>query len=115
MTRGRKTIRLAAMICFLSTAELLPAQLPSGPIPERGLPATLPGALQYDFTSRITGRPYRLTVTPPVHPDSSPLYPVLYVLDGSAWVATSSEVATVFGATGLTGTGYVVAIGYQTA
>jgi len=29
--------------------------------------------------------------------------------------ATSSEVATVFGATGQTGTGYVIALGYQTA
>jgi predicted alpha/beta superfamily hydrolase len=56
-----------------------------------------------------------LTITPPVHPDSSLLYPVLYVLDGTAWSATSSEVATLFAATGQTGTGYVVAIGYQTA
>jgi predicted alpha/beta superfamily hydrolase len=36
------------------------------------------------------------------------------VLDGTAWFATSSEVATVFGATGQTGTGYVIALGYQT-
>jgi predicted alpha/beta superfamily hydrolase len=42
------------------------------------------------------------------------LYSASYVLDGTAWFATSSEVATVFGATGLTGTGYVIALGYQT-
>ncbi len=108
--------RLAVKIwLFSGAAAVLPAQRRSGPIPEHGLPVTLPGALQYDFTSRITGRPYRLTITPPVHRDSSLLYPVLYVLDGTAWLATSSEVATVFGATGQTGTGYVVAIGYQTA
>jgi len=110
------SFRLAAMTWLLSgAAARLPAQQRSGPIPEHGQPVTLPRALQYDFTSRITGRPYRLTITPPVHPDSSLLYPVLYVLDGTAWVATSSEIATVFGATGQTGTGYVVAIGYQTA
>jgi len=109
------TFRLAATIWLLAgAAQLLPAQLASGPIPERGQPVTLPHALQYDFTSRITGRPYRLTITPPVRPDSSLRYPVLYVLDGTAWLATSSEVARVFGATGQTGTGYVVAIGYQT-
>ena len=37
------------------------------------------------------------------------------MLDGTAWSATSSEIATVFAATGQTGTGYVVAIGYQTS
>jgi predicted alpha/beta superfamily hydrolase len=36
------------------------------------------------------------------------------VLDGTAWSATASEVATVFGTTGQTRPGYVVAIGYQT-
>lgn len=108
--------RLAAAIWVLSgTTAPLHAQRPTGPIPERGQPVTLHGALQYDFTSRVTGRPYRLTITPPLHADSSLLYPALYVLDGTAWLATSSEVATVFAATGQTGTGYVVAIGYQTA
>jgi predicted alpha/beta superfamily hydrolase len=107
--------RLAAAICpLLCAAGTLQAQTEPGPIPEQGQPALLPGALQYDFTSRITGRPYRLTITPPVHPDPSLLYPALYMLDGTAWFATSSEVATVFGATGQTGTGYVVALGYQT-
>ena len=91
------------------------AQGLAGPIPEHGQPVMLHGALQYDFTSRVTGRPYRLTITPPLHPDSSLRYPVLYVLDGTALLATSSEVATLFAATGQTGTGYVVAIGYQTA
>src|SRR5436309_557932 len=104
-----------AVIWLLLGAVPLQAQGQTGPIPEQGQPVTLHGALQYDFTSRVTGRPYRLTITPPVHPDSSQLYPALYVLDGTAWLATSSEVATVFAATGQTGTGYVVAVGYQTA
>ena len=107
--------RLNAVIYLLSTiAAPLQAQQKTGPIPEQGRAVVLPGAMQFDFTSRVTGRPYRLTITPPVRLDSSRLYPVLYVLDGTAWLATSSEVATVFSATGHTGTGYVVAIGYQT-
>ena len=114
--RATSFAALATVFWLLSgTAALLPAQRQTGAVPEHGQLVTLPGALQYDFMSRITGRPYRLTITPPVHPDSSRLYPVIYVLDGTAWFATSSEVATVFGATGQTGTGYVVAIGYQTA
>lgn len=107
---------LPAAVIWLVLGAVAPLQAQSqpGPIPDRGQPVTLAGAVQYDFTSRITGRPYRLTITPPVHLDSTRQYPVLYVLDGTAWLATSSEVATVFGATGQTGTGYVVAIGYQT-
>ena len=108
--------RFALAICLLwAIAAPSLAQQTIGLIPERGQPVTLHGALQYDFTSRVTGRAYRLTITPPVHRDSSRLYPVLYVLDGTAWSATSSEVATVFATSGQTGTGYVVAIGYQTA
>ena len=105
---------VGATCLLLCAAASLPAQTASGPIPEQGHATLLPRALQYDFTSRITGRPYRLTITPPVHPDPALLYPALYVLDGSAWFATSSEVATVFGATGQTGTGYIIALGYQT-
>ncbi len=103
-----------AIWLLLCAAAPLQAQAQPGLIPEQGRPAMLPGALQYDFVSRITGRPYRLTITPPVNPDPSLLYPALYVLDGTAWFATSSEVARVFGATGQTGTGYVIALGYQT-
>src|SRR6266513_847602 len=107
--------RPAGVICLLLCVTApVQAQNGSGPIPEQGQPAVLPGALQYDFTSRITRRPYRLTITPPVHFDPALLYPALYVLDGTAWFATSSEVATVFGVTGQTGTGYVIALGYQT-
>lgn len=110
-----RAFQLAAAIwLLLCAAAPPPAQAQLGPIPEQGRPAMLPGALQYDFVSRITGRPYRLTVSPPVNPDPSLLYPALYVLDGTAWFATSSEVARVFGATGQTGTGYVIALGYQT-
>src|SRR5438034_10774385 len=89
-------VRPAGTICLLLCAAApLQAQTEPGPIPAQRHPAKLPRALQYDFTSRITGRPYRLTITPPVNPDPSLLYPALYVLDGSAWFATSSEVATV--------------------
>src|SRR5204863_9509696 len=94
--------------------DAMQTQTAPGTITEQGHTAKMPGSLQYDITSRITGRPYRLTITPPVNPNPSLLYPALYVLDGSAWFATSSEVATVFGATGQTGTGYVIALGYQT-
>jgi len=107
--------RPAAVIWLLFAASTqMHAQARAERIPEQGKPVTLPGVLQYDFTSRITGRPYRLIITPPVHADPSLRYPVLYVLDGTAWFATASQVATAFAATGQTGTGYVVAIGYQT-
>lgn len=92
-----RSIRLIAVLSLL-TGLAVPsrAQRHAGPIPEQGQPVTLAGALQYDSTSRVTGRPYRLTIRPPVHADSSRRYPVLYVLDGTAWSATASEVTTVF-------------------
>src|SRR5213076_1979923 len=72
--------RPAGAICLLLCAAApLQAQTEPGPIPEQGHPAKLPRALQYDFTSRITGRPYRLTITPPINPDPSLLYPALFV------------------------------------
>src|SRR5437762_13713599 len=107
--------RPAGAICLLLCAAApLQAQTEPGPIPEQGHPAKLPRALQYDFTSRITGRPYRLTITPPVNPDPSLLYPELHALDGTDWFATSSEAATACGATGQTRTGYVIPSGYPT-
>src|SRR5207247_8832016 len=107
--------RPAGAICLLLCAAApLQAQTEPGPIPEQGHPAKLPRALQYDFTSRITGRPYRLTITPPVNPDPSLRYPALYVLDGSAWFATSSEVATVLVGPAKTERATAIALAYNT-
>ncbi|WP_157772295.1 alpha/beta hydrolase [Lacunisphaera limnophila] len=47
-----------------------------------GTPVVLPQAVQFDFTSRLTGQDYRLYVSVPPRLQPGKRYPVLYVLDG---------------------------------
>ena len=56
-----------------------------------GKPVTLEGALQYDFTSRINERSYRLFIHRPPTLDPSLTYPVLYVLDGNQYFAAGAD------------------------
>lgn len=52
--------------------------------PERAVvPATIPGAVQWDMTSRSTGRSYRIFVAKPSAPPPPAGYPVIYVTDGN--------------------------------
>jgi uncharacterized protein len=98
---------------LLGIAPKLDAQ--SGGIPGRGQPAAVPRTTQYDFTSRITGRPYRLIVTEPYQRDPSTRYPAVYVLDGSRLYGTAAEAAIRSGVPGAGyGAGYVISLGYQT-
>jgi predicted alpha/beta superfamily hydrolase len=45
-------------------------------------PARLPGSVQFDMTSKITGRTYRIYVNRPMKPAPPGGFPVLYLLDG---------------------------------
>ncbi|MFC1650764.1 hypothetical protein ACFL2X_04275, partial [Candidatus Latescibacterota bacterium] len=76
-----------------------------------GAPVTLPGALQYDITSQINGRAYRIFVSTPENYQPTLAYPVLYVLDGnwyfpSVYLCRTSSI--------LRDSGIVVGIGYPT-
>jgi predicted alpha/beta superfamily hydrolase len=56
-------------------------------------PAQLPGARQFDVTSKITGRIYRIYVSAPLGPPPAAGYPVLYVLDAAtAFPIAASQV-----------------------
>jgi predicted alpha/beta superfamily hydrolase len=56
-----------------------------------GVPVVLPRAVQYDLTSRINGRGYRVLVGMPPGYDKEKAYPVLYVLEGNVYFATATE------------------------
>jgi predicted alpha/beta superfamily hydrolase len=73
-----------ALCCLMSLA--IPVQAQPG-----GQPVTLDGALQYDFTSRINARAYRLFVQRPPAFDSALTYPVLYVLDGNQYFTAGAD------------------------
>ena len=53
-------------------------------------PAQLWGAKQFDITSKITGRTYRIFVSSPTGAAPAGGYPVLYVLDASMAFATAA-------------------------
>ncbi len=46
---------------------------------------------QFDITSKINGRTYRIMVASPGSPGISGRYPVLYVLDGNQYFGTAAE------------------------
>jgi predicted alpha/beta superfamily hydrolase len=58
-------------------------------------PAMLPGAIQFDMKSKITGRTYRIYVAVPSGPPPHAGYPAVYVLDASKSFATVASQAEV--------------------
>ena len=56
-------------------------------------PAALPGATQFDITSQITGRTYRISVSGPLAPPPAAGFPVLYVLDAFTSFPTAASQA----------------------
>lgn len=71
-----------------------------------GAPMVLPGVKQYDFTSRLNGRPYRLMIWAP--PDASPekAYPIFYVLDGNEFFPAAATDAWHYRNAVIVGIGY---------
>jgi len=81
------------------------------------IPAPIPGTVQFDVTSRDGTEPHRIYLyTPPGEPPAEG-WPVLYLLDGNAVIATAVEVLRAQAPYTL-GTsihfGVVVAVGYPT-
>ncbi|MDR3512712.1 MAG: alpha/beta hydrolase-fold protein [Caulobacteraceae bacterium] len=62
--------------------------------------ATLPATRQFEFTSAVNGRAYRIQVSIPPTPPPPGGFPVLYVLDGDAYFGAVSELVSLRGALG---------------
>jgi predicted alpha/beta superfamily hydrolase len=82
----------------------------AGPIQDSS-PAVLPGAKQFDITSKITGRTYRIYLSGPTSAPPASGYPVLYVLDAYPAFPTAATQAVLSGLSGHPPT-VVVGIGY---
>lgn len=78
----------------------------------QGLPITIPQAVQYDFTSRLNARSYRLMISTPAKTDPKKSYPVLYLLDGNYHFAAAANGAIYSAANQSTDPAIVVGIGY---
>ena len=77
-------------------------------------PAVLPWSEQFDMTSKISGRTYRIYVSRPPGPAPKGGYPVIYVLDGNVNFPIASSQA-VLRATSGGRAALVVGIGYPDA
>ena len=86
---------VAALILALTAAAVVPAHAapPAAPAVDSGHPVVLPGSRFYDFTSKITGRAYRIFVFTPDGPAPRGGFPVLYGLDGNSSFSPAVEVA----------------------
>jgi len=62
--------------------------------PPDGAPVTIPRAKQYDLTSRINGRTYRVFVSTPFRAEEGKKYPVVYLFDGNWYFGPASINAT---------------------
>jgi len=61
--------------------------------PQEGAPVAVARTRQYDLTSKINGRIYRVFVSTPWKADPAKAYPVMYVLDGNlSFAPTAIEV-----------------------
>ncbi|MES2325061.1 MAG: alpha/beta hydrolase-fold protein [Pseudomonadota bacterium] len=80
----------------------------------QGAPVTVPRARQFDLVSRINGRTYRVFVAAPFQADPAKRYPVIYLLDGNAYFATTADALTRQTALGIASPAIVVGVGYPT-
>jgi len=79
MSRGSMFAFALAALATVTAAPSIAAAAEPAPATS---PALLPLATQFDVTSKITGRTYRIYVSKPVASPPKGGYPVLYVLDG---------------------------------
>lgn len=84
---------LASILAALLVAEAPVAAAPP-PLPVMA-PAQLAFAEQFDVTSKITGRTYRIYVSRPAGPPPKDGYPVLFVLDADDTFQTAASQARV--------------------
>ncbi len=82
--------------------------------PPEGAPAAIPRARQYDLTSKINGRTYRVFVSTPFGAKPGERYPVLYVIDGNWYFAPASVNATESAGAGEIDPAIIVGVGYPT-
>lgn len=116
-------MQLSLLICaaLLAGCAITPTQevVVRSPSPEEaanGRAVSVAHARQFDITSKINGRTYRIMVATPASSPAGINHPVLYVLDGNQYFGTASEAVRLqshFNAD-LVRPAIVVGVGYQT-
>jgi len=103
---------LIATVGFVAgTADLRGADGPAV-TPSDGTPVVVPRARQYDLTSQINGREYRVYVAMPFKADPAKKYPVIYLLDGNWYFGPAAYNVTESAGAHAIQPAIVVGIGY---
>ncbi|HTL69183.1 MAG TPA: alpha/beta hydrolase-fold protein [Lacunisphaera sp.] len=94
------------------SAPILNAAAENVVTPSDGAPVVIPRARQYDITSTINGRAYRVYVAMPFKADPAKKYPVIYLLDGNWYFGPTAYNVTESGGARAIQQAIVVGIGY---
>ena len=113
MRRTKILTLLILGLVLLGTGRTLPAQTPASA--SATTPSALAASRQYDFTSKINGRSYRVRVALPFAPPPPGGYPALYVLDGDGYFHGVAEAARLRQFGSEVEAAVVVGIGYPEA
>lgn len=99
---------------LMSVASLLLAAAAAVPAPPASAPVIRPGAVQWDVTSRITGRTYRIYVALPAEKGPPPAqgHPVIYLTDGDLMFHTAADALALLSAGLEARPAIIVGIGY---
>lgn len=100
-----------APLFALAAAALSGAEPPPLP-PSEGAPVVIPRARQYDITSKINGREYRVYVSMPFKADPAKKYPVIYLLDGNWYFGPTAYNVTESAGARAISQAIVVGLGY---
>jgi predicted alpha/beta superfamily hydrolase len=92
MKMWRATLALVLLSCVQSVAQEPP--LPHLDEITHGQPLVSTRETQVDFTSKVTGRRYRLMIAAPYQSDASKTYPIVYIIDGYWYFRPAVDFAT---------------------
>jgi predicted alpha/beta superfamily hydrolase len=85
-SRWRIALLMLAVLLSLAYAAMYvraAQQVREGKVPVAAPPPPLPGALQFDIRSEVTGQPYRILVSVPSAAPPPRGYPVMFLVDGN--------------------------------
>lgn len=108
----RPVLAAVWVLGFLSTGASAQTPFPALDKIQEASPLTSSRETRYDFTSKITGRTYRLMVAAPYNLDPAKSYPVVYILDGYWYFRPAVDFTTEAG--DRLQSAIIVGIGYPT-
>lgn len=115
--RSRHSRERGNPVALLHAIAIIWFMLLAGPLYAQpgGKPVTIDGAVQFDLTSRINERTYRLFIYQAPSLDPVLTYPVLYLLDGNQYFAAGTDMLKRLIEQQSVGPALLVAIGYPEA